>query len=431
MNSRLKKRIYILIIVIILIIGVILILKKDDESENEIYVNIEKSKENDDKEEKHVITESKYYNVVSLVRKYYNQINRDNYVDRTGNNFADDELVKKSIYDILDEETIKENNITVDNIYSYIPKVTGTNEFIALDINVEEGFGIDKYLVSGILTATWKPEEPYSKVNVLVSIDYKNNTFSIKPLEQGEIEINSSIDEIKPNDYNTYREITVDDQELTKEKFNNLKLLILRKSEELYDMLDEEYKTKKFGDYQGYVTYIDDNYERLSTMYLTKYKVDQRDNYTQYTCIDNYGKYIIFNNVSANNMRILLDTYTVDIPEFMEKYNVAKEQEKVGLNIERFISAINDQDYKYAYNCLDEVFRSKNMPTQQDFEDYVKRNMFEYNLIEHDESDKQGNTFVYDITIRDGKDEQVQGREFTVIMRLEEGTDFVMSFSKK
>lgn len=57
---------------------------------------------------------------------------------------------------------------------------------------------------------------------------------------------------------------------MIKEKFNNFKLLILRKSEKLYNMFEQEYRNKKFGDYQGYVKYVEENYDRLSTMYVKK-----------------------------------------------------------------------------------------------------------------------------------------------------------------
>lgn len=83
-----------------------------------------------------------------------------------------------------------------------------------------------------------------------------------------------------------------------------------------------------------------------------KYKVNELEDYTQYVCIDNHGKYCIFRNRTSIDKDIILDTYTIDLPEFIEKYNKAKPEEKVGMNIERFVNAINDKDYKYGYGLL-------------------------------------------------------------------------------
>ena len=117
------------------------------------------------------------------------------------------------------------------------------------------------------------------------------------------------------------------------------------------------------------------------------------------------------------------------MPEFTEKYNKAREEIKVGYNIERFISAINDKDYKYAYNLLDEIYRKNNIPTLDDFEEYVRRNMYDNNKVEHQEVDKQGNNFIYEIKLKDANDENSEEKSMTIIMQLKEGTDFVMSFS--
>jgi hypothetical protein len=49
--------------------------------------------------------------------------------------------------------------------------------------------------------------------------------------------------------------------------------------------------------------------------------------------------------------KLILDEYTIDLPEFTEKYKKAAPQEKVGMNIEKIISAINNKDYgKYRFN---------------------------------------------------------------------------------
>lgn len=431
MKLKTKKIVLIAISIVITIVIVSLILIfMNKEKKEPVYVESTQKEEKQLEETKKQtqIEESKYYEITKLIRRYYGMLNKNNYMTRAGESFAEEQSVKESIYDIISKGYIKRKNITVEKIYESVPDINETIAFVPYDMEVIEGMGVDQYVVSGVLIYMLHNDK-YSEVKLLVNVDNRNKTFSIEPTTNDENVETSDTEEIEKNNNNTFEPTIMDEQELAKEKFNNLKLLMLRKSERLYNMLDEEYRNKKFGDYQGYVKYAEDNYERLSTMYLTKYKVDELENYTQYVCIDNYGRYYIFRNKTSTDVEILLDTYTVDLPEFIEKYNKANAQEKVGMNIEKFINAINEQDYKYGYDLLDDVFKRNNMPTQQDFEIYVKNNMYKNNVLEHNEVKKQGNTFVYELGVKDKNNKDAETKRLTVIMQLKEGTDFVMSFS--
>lgn len=418
-----------IVIIIIVAVGSIIILRNKEKKEP-VYIEKVQEEASQPKETRKQtqIDESKYYEITQLIRRYYGVLNKNNYMNRDGESFAEEQAVKESIYDIISKEYIKKKNITVEKIYENVPDINETVTFVPYDMEIIEGMGVDQYIVSGALIYMLDNDK-YSEVKLLVNVDNRNKTFSIEPITNDENNETNDIEEIEKNDNNTFEPTIMDNQELAKEKFNNLKLLILRKNEKLYNMFDEEYRNKKFVNYEGFVQYVEDNYQRLSTMYLTKYKVDELDDYTQYVCIDNYGRYCIFRNKTATDVDILLDTYTIDLPEFIEKYNKAKEQEKVGMNIEKFINAINEQDYKYGYELLDNVFKRDNMPTQQDFENYVKNNMYENNVLEHNEVNKQGNTFVYELGVKDKNNEDAETKGLTVIMQLKEGTDFVMSFS--
>ncbi len=428
-NKMLFLIISMVIITVIIIVGLILLLNKKGKQQP-VYIETNQSDEDKQEGEKQTeIDEEEYYEVTNLIRRYYGLLNKNNYMTRTGESFAEEKSVKESIYNLISKEYIEKENITVEKIYEYVPDINEAVTFVPYDMEISEGMGVDKYLVSGALIYMMNNEK-YSDIQLFVNIDHRNNTFSIEPISTNEkVEINNTEEEIGKNNGNTFEPTIMNEQEIAKEKFNNLKLLILRKSEKLYNMFEEKYKSKKFGDYQGYVKYIEDNYERLSTMFLTKYKVDRLEDYTQYVCIDNHGRYSIFRNKTSTDVEILLDTYTVDLPEFTEKYNKANAQEKVGMNIEKFINAINEKDYKYGYNLLDEVFKRNNMPTQQDFENYVKNNMYENNVLEHNEVKKEGNVFIYELGVKDGNNENAEQKKLTVIMQLKEGTDFVMSFS--
>lgn len=432
--KRKKTLILLMIIVVIIIISIVVALLLLTTSNNEEVAsnNTVSEENNNETEAEPQINETKYYNITNVVRTYLGALDKSKYILSDGTNYSEDESTKESIYNLLSTECIESNNITVENVYDYVKDVNENITFVPLDMRISQGSNVDKFLVYGNIV--YMDSQDLEKVYVIVNIDNTNNTFSIEPINNEEIsnindfKFESTLDTIEKNYSNTYLDNNMSDEDISKEKFNNFKLLILRKSEDLFYLLNEEYRNKKFGDYNGFSQYIDSNYDRLRTINLSMYQVTEEDGYKQYVLLDQDDRYYIFKETSENKEEIFLDTYTVDLPEFLDRYNGADDEYKVGYNVEKFISAINDGDYKYAYNLLDETFRRNNYPSQGDFENFVKTNFFENNEIQHNNVEKQGNQFVYGITIIN-KDNESERKNITVIMELGEETDFVMSFS--
>lgn len=251
---------------------------------------------------------------------------------------------------------------------------------------------------------------------------YDVNPQNKKPEEKKESTL------IKENEYNTFSVQAVREESLINSFLEDYKENALYYPEDAYNLLDEEYRNKKFGSLEAYEEYVNNNRQEIENIQLDKYMITNQDLNDQYVCIDKNGNYYIITKMSTMEYTVILDTYTVDLPEFLDRYNGADDEYKVGYNVEKFISAINDGDYKYAYNLLDETFRRNNYPSQGDFENFVKANFFENNEIQHNNVEKQGNQFVYGITIIN-KDNESERKNITVIMELGEETDFVMSFS--
>ena len=67
--------------------------------------------------------------------------------------------------------------------------------------------------------------------------------------------------------------------------------------------------------------------------------------------------------------------------------------------------------------------------TEADFEKYVKTNFFESNNAKSSNGKKQGDLYTYEVTITDKTEKNTKTVKKTFVMRLNEGTDFVMSFS--
>ena len=190
--------------------------------------------------------------------------------------------------------------------------------------------------------------------------------------------------------------------------------------------LNEEYRKSKFGNMATFKKYLKENTKKHVSMKLKRYQKNENNDYAQYVGVDENGDYIIFRLNSVINYNVILDTYTINLPEFTERYNKASDEEKVLLNIQKCFAAINDKDYNYVYSKLDNTFKSNNFKTLADFQKYISSNFFEKNEISASNARKQGDIYMYDIKIRN--EEGTKSITKTFVMRLNENTDFVMSF---
>ena len=160
---------------------------------------------------------------------------------------------------------------------------------------------------------------------------------------------------------------------------------------------------------------------------------DENNEYTQYVCKDNKENYFIINMKSESfSYTIQLDTYTIDIKQFLDKYNSASEENKVTLNLDKFRQMLNLKDYESAYNVLDETFRNTKFGTIDNFEQYVKDNWFDNNKFEYEEVNKNGNVYTLSTNIINNNADDnsyKQNINKVFIIKLKEGTDFAMSFN--
>lgn len=157
--------------------------------------------------------------------------------------------------------------------------------------------------------------------------------------------------------------------------------------------------------------------------YTAEYLEDKKE--YQYSCIDKNGKYFIIFEKDILDYSIFLDEYTVDIPQFIEKYNNSDIQKKVALNIDKFIKGINDKNYNYSYSVLADSFKKNKYPTISSFESDMKNQIFDNCSVEYSVFSQQGSNYSYRITLKSGE----ESKSMNVIMKLGDGTNFEMSFS--
>lgn len=339
-----------------------------------------------------------------------------------------------AIYNMLDEDYIKYASITKENLLNKLPKINEVNVEINDMYVSEQKENLYVYIIYGNLLdiKSNKNQDFYA----IVKTDMKNKTFKIylqdyvkakyANLKTGD-NIQISVEESIKNDIdNVYQYKVINDETYITDVFNTYKRDLLYNRTRAYKLLNTEYSTKKFGTQLSFENYVKSNIYKLGTMTLSKYQKKQADSHTQYICVDQNQNYYIFNENGIMNFNVILDTYTINLPEFTERYNKASDEEKVLLNIQKCFAAINDKDYNYVYSKLDNTFKSNNFKTLADFQKYISSNFFEKNEISASNARKQGDIYMYDIKIRN--EEGTKSITKTFVMRLNENTDFVMSF---
>ena len=363
--DKIKKVILILTLIALLIISfIIVIIIQANEEEQKI-------KEEDDKitlqtfQENNKLVEIDYIGdyiyLKECLNKYINYSENLRYIQENMNQ-ADEETLEQAVEvmkSIIPEFVLKELNITYQNLYSKVGIADKLfrieNAYKSLQtVNTEafeETTSIYAYYIDGILIDKNTKEQEAFKIVIL--LDKINGTFEIIP-ENYIKEKNINISEQK--NIQVYNNENIPDKENnlfdvenpTKEKicknyFSELKNYLLYDTEYVYKLLEDEYRTAKFANYEEFLNYIENNFKDIKKRTLQSYSVTQEEE-TQYILKDQYDNIYIFNEKTPLKYTLILDTYTIDLPEFTEKYNKASEGNKVSLNIGKIMEAINNQD---------------------------------------------------------------------------------------
>lgn len=432
--KNIKRLLIISIIVLIILISIIfMLMKTGGNMENREILD----GETDIEQIKKMANIDDYLEVKNSMVKYLDTINVNSSAFYTYNDNGEriqtvkDDYINEQIMQVLSQEYISKKSINTNNVRDYIYKIDGKSFFTPIEI-VEKGSkqNVKSFGVYGLIT-TMK-YEPVGKIYMIVNIDKNNLTFSVQEVNSKEELDNSTVNipnEIQEKENNTYEQIRRTYEDLLREYINDYKILSLAYPELLYNnFFDNEYKTKKFGNVENFKKYVNENKNQIIRIYPEKYEISEETENTQYTVIDSNQKKYIFNSKNASEYKILLDTYTISSPQDIEKYKEYNEQQKVALNIDKFIQAINDSDYKYAYNCLADSYKNNYFRTQADFETYAKQNFYTKSTIGYKQFSMEGEVYTYSVVLTNQKTGEKMNKTF--ICRLGEGTAFELSFNK-
>lgn len=462
-----KKIIMIIIVIIIITVLLLLGIKYYDKTDqNQKYNNneIEKNQmKNDEKIDnnsdmtniqkvKLVDSRNEYFSIKQCVETfylYYGYIYQENNTKISLNkNISDDDESSipddyessnkdeyiKAVYNMLDEEYISYKNLTKENLGKTLAQISSMDVDINKMYVSKQNNNISLYIVNGKLF-----EQQTGNVkdfSLLVKTDSANNTFSIflddyikdkypnmNITERTDFTLDNK-NNISEKEYNKYENVEKNDEEYIKALLLKYRNEILNDPETAYSYLNTEYKNTKFESIENFRNYISNNILRISELQLSKYLINKYDDYTQYVCIDDNGYYYIFNDKGVMNYEMYLDTYTVSLPEFTEKYQKAGTQQKVGMNITKVLDAINEKDYKYVYNKLNSTYRQTKFNNNiEDLENYIKEN-FVSNDVEYNEFEDVGGTYTYNISFND------TDKTVSFIVKLLDNDDFEIAFGE-
>lgn len=426
----------VIVIIIILIIGIMMMINKnikqeiDEERAIHEYVLNNPGYVIKDKKPEKVTLENLYFSAESCVQKMLSYAKEGN---------------KEGVYNLLKEDYIKDKKITENNVFEAIPLQ-----------NIKKLKLKEAYVITGLSYSSYYLKTLVNEQNNIyfnVNWDTENEVFDLKPITKEEYEkvINEKVTDVKSeeetitkNNYNGIPYKYLGEEDIIEKYFLDYIENAVNFPEEAYNNLDEEYRNKKFGNLESFKEYvktnpdIEDIYKTYNTNredytnymeYLTsvknikleKYSKSSQDGYTRYICQDTYNNYYIFKVTELMQYSLILDIYTIEVPEFTKKYEASNAQEKVILNINKFMQAINDKDYKYAYSLLADSFKETNFKTQKDFENYIKTNFFEKNDFKYEKFGDEANTYyTYQIKVSDRNKEIDEEFTKTFIILLEE-----------
>lgn len=407
MKKSQKILIIIMAIVIAIIIGVIIWLRSIS---SQSYDDYEQEAYNDIKE---VTNRETFYNIDNSINKYIKYaINNDT----------------KAISSI-EEKNANTNIIETVRKYSSVPKFYSQTMY-----SIDKVTNITAY-VYGVI----REKNTEDKYYLIVNLDYSNNTYTVKLSNEEEYNKaanDNTIDQqylktisISKNSYNEIDKTKVTDLDILESYFADYKFKAINSQEEAFNLLDSEYKTKKFNnDINKFKEYVKLNINQIQDSNIVKDGITKNGQYGEYIAIDNYNNYYKFIETAINEYTVILDNYTLESQELLSEYNKLSDQDKVTSNFDKIIKLINSKDYETLYNYLNKDFKTKNFSTLESFKTYMSKNFFDNNIIGTTTLKTEGTTYMITVPYKESLSSAAETRKKTFVIKLGSGTNFEFSF---
>ena len=235
---------------------------------------------------------SVFYTVEDCVQNFINYTIQKEDADKLNNNTI--------LYYLLDPDYINRNSITVDNISDYIlftnipVKFTALKmEYLCYDNNLQE------YRVYGKINKEETGEfikYGFFKITLDVNkmvycIDPIDNCNSIEDIHLDKYEINKQIEK---KEQNSFSYLSISNTKLMNNYLKYIKETLLNSPEEIYYILDNDYKTNNFPTLESFKAFVEKNKDIIEEIELNKCEIKDMVINPVFTCEDyNNKKYII------------------------------------------------------------------------------------------------------------------------------------------
>jgi hypothetical protein len=390
----------VIVVIAIIILSVILLKLHKDEKETEeelveqiLYEAVEK-----------VTNRTTFYRTTGCINKYVNYIKLQN------------EQAYKSI----------NGQSEINNEYT-----TNTSYFC------EEMYSIDKATNITVFVKGYIRDEVLEEKYYIVNLDYNNDTFEVieSTQEEYDLAVENQVNEkyieeiyVQPNDYNDIPEIPTN-FEIMQTYFEDFKWKAKYNYPKAFELLDEEYKKAKFNnDLSEFKTYLQNNITTIQDANIIKHGITQDGTTITYVIVDNYGNTYTIIETEPNTYTISLDNYTVEDDDTIKQYNSLTNENKAVSNIDKIMKLINQKEYSTVYSYLNTDFKNTNFPTLASFTKYIQENFFDNNIIGNVSVGSEGNVYMLSVPYKESLSSAADEKTKTFIMKLNEGTNFEISF---
>ena len=297
-----KKKVIIIIIVLLIIftVTVLLLVNNSDDNNETPGNNTNTNIDNSSIEDVRINTledEDRFFTLQRIINNYYDII-RSN----------DAEI----LYNVLVENYIYNNNITVNNVLSILDNSYEDTSYIAKDIQYIEGENITYYIINGyLLNQIIVTEELQYNSDVNFMVIIKNNTYAIYPLQ--DVDINEFLERYdfkndeNINFANTYTNVFVVVENKLTTYINEFLTLMFVDSQRAYNMLSDESKDL-YGSLDNFNQRLYNIYQSISPVVFSYY-VNELDDYVEYDIIDNNTNRITIYEYNTMNYSLNIDFY--------------------------------------------------------------------------------------------------------------------------
>ena len=392
-----------------------------------------------------VTNHSKFFAIADAIQKYYDfcSMNAEELnVDENPYDVAMAEVMGinnlnskgKAIYSLLDVQYLKEKGITEENILNKVNSNSQSVQFYPLKMKYLDGTVNQRFAVVGRIRLS--EDKTQSKiVSFIVTVGKDISTFMIKPLsaEYSDIEnivLDDYDEKIEKNNYNVLSYTTYKADKIAQKYFDYYKEIVHYDKKEIYSLMTEDYRNKRFGNEEIFEKYINNIEKNDETISAQEYLENDYDDYKEYICKDQYGNLYIFKEYAPMDITIELDTYTLDNETFDKKYKGSDTQYKVMMNIDKVRQMMNARDYRTMFNYLDETFRTTYFENNiEKFENYMRYYFPSHYTFEFGDYSEDAGISIQEVTMKDMSENSNGDIGERFYMQLNDGTDFVMSFN--